>query len=195
MSKTYKELTRDVVWRTQTEVRQLIEFTRANRVEGPMVEIGSFLGCSTRAFASSGVSPILAVDTWENGYDPNDGASEEFDMDDVYAEFLRRCHCEISTGCIIPMKANSYVMSKLLTPCSLSMAYIDGKHTYDTVLSDLMNMYPLVRNGGLIAGHDWNIPEVMEAIQSFIHSDRVYPSTTVDTLKFYEGHNWAFKKG
>lgn len=195
MSKTYKELTRDVVWRTNEEIRQLIEFTRDFKVEGPMIELGSFLGCSTRAFASAGVRPILAVDTWENGYDPNDGASEEFNMEDVYAEFMRRCVWNISTGRIIPIKANSYVMTKLLAKESVSMVYIDAKHTYEGVLSDLTNLYPLVRNGGIVAGHDWNIPEVMEAINTFVHSDRVYPSTTADTLRFYPGHNWAFKKG
>jgi hypothetical protein len=93
------------------------------------------------------------------------------------------------------MKADSFDMSKLLPKNFLSAVYIDGKHTYNAVLSDLTNMYPLVRSGGLIAGHDWNIPEVMEAITAFVHSDRVYPENTVNTLRFYEGKNWLFRKG
>lgn len=33
--------------------------------------------------------------------------------------------------------------------------YLDGNHSYDSVVEDLKNWYPLVAPGGLIGGHDY----------------------------------------
>lgn len=33
--------------------------------------------------------------------------------------------------------------------------YIDGDHEYDSVIEDILAWYPLVRSGGIIAGHDY----------------------------------------
>lgn len=43
-----------------------------------------------------------------------------------------------------------------IPPGTLDFVYIDARHTYDGVMEDLDAWFPLVRPGGIIAGHDYN---------------------------------------
>lgn len=45
--------------------------------------------------------------------------------------------------------------------------YIDGNHKYKNVLEDLENYYPLVNEGGIIAGHDMNYFDTARAVIHF----------------------------
>ena len=46
--------------------------------------------------------------------------------------------------------------------------YIDGDHEYDSVLDDLTMWHPLVKKGGILAGHDYKlIPSVEKAVIDF----------------------------
>jgi len=38
---------------------------------------------------------------------------------------------------------------------SIDLVFIDGNHSYEYVLSDMENWTPLVRMGGVVAGHDY----------------------------------------
>lgn len=38
---------------------------------------------------------------------------------------------------------------------SLDLVFIDGNHSYEYVLRDMENWTPLVRKGGIVAGHDY----------------------------------------
>jgi len=51
----------------------------------------------------------------------------------------------------------------------LDFVYIDGDHRYEMVLKDIQLWYPRVKNGGLIAGHDFKIGEsgVIRAVFQF----------------------------
>lgn len=41
-------------------------------------------------------------------------------------------------------------------PNNLDFVYIDGNHTYKYVKEDIKNYYPKLKNGGILAGHDFN---------------------------------------
>ncbi|MGO9956042.1 MAG: class I SAM-dependent methyltransferase [Solirubrobacteraceae bacterium] len=41
-------------------------------------------------------------------------------------------------------------------PGCLDFVYIDARHNYEAVLEDLADWFPLVRSGGILAGHDYN---------------------------------------
>ena len=50
---------------------------------------------------------------------------------------------------------------------SLDFVFIDARHTYDSVVSDILDWMPHVRVGGLICGHDYlhsHFPEVSKAV-------------------------------
>lgn len=59
--------------------------------------------------------------------------------------------------------------------------YIDGNHNEDYIIYDIKNYYPLVRKGGIFAGHDYNLPQVKAAVDypfrdrvNVIESERVW---------------------
>ena len=45
--------------------------------------------------------------------------------------------------------------------------YIDGEHLYDYVKRDIELWYPKVKKGGMLAGHDFEMKEVMHAVAEF----------------------------
>lgn len=51
--------------------------------------------------------------------------------------------------------------------------YVDGDHSYEAVLQDLRKYYGLVVQGGVIAGHDIDQPEVLRAFFEFISENNI----------------------
>ena len=49
----------------------------------------------------------------------------------------------------------------------VDVIYIDGNHQYKYVMNDLILYYNKVKKGGLLAGHDINIPDVYRAVSKF----------------------------
>jgi hypothetical protein len=45
------------------------------------------------------------------------------------------------------------------------MVFIDGAHDYDSVYSDLTAWWPRVKDGGILAGHDIDSPDVQRALE------------------------------
>ncbi len=60
-------------------------------------------------------------------------------------------------------------------PKDLDFVYIDGNHNYEYVLADLHNYYPLVREKGVIAGHDIDWISVLKAVEDFSKVNKVTP--------------------
>jgi hypothetical protein len=52
---------------------------------------------------------------------------------------------------------------------AVDFVYIDGNHSYDAVKQDIMLYYPLIKNNGLIGGHDYTpyTESVMRAVNEF----------------------------
>lgn len=65
------------------------------------------------------------------------------------------------------IQLDSAEASLAFAPCSLDLVMIDGDHRYDAVLSDIDHWTPLVRPGGIVAGHDFGgaFPGVARAVQ------------------------------
>lgn len=55
----------------------------------------------------------------------------------------------------------------------VDVVYIDGNHNEQYVVSDVENYYPLVKFGGLFAGHDYNLPQVKKVVNGKFGLDRV----------------------
>ena len=49
----------------------------------------------------------------------------------------------------------------------LDFVYVDAEHTYEAVSEDLAAWWPLVRPGGTLAGHDYDLPAVRRAVDEF----------------------------
>ncbi len=51
-----------------------------------------------------------------------------------------------------------------VTSGSLDFVYLDARHSYEGVMEDLQVWFPLVRRGGLMAGHDYNDGVFVEGV-------------------------------
>lgn len=51
-----------------------------------------------------------------------------------------------------------------IAPASLDFVYLDARHDFDGVTEDLTAWFPLVRPGGLMAGHDYNDGVFVEGV-------------------------------
>lgn len=63
---------------------------------------------------------------------------------------------------------------------SLDFVYIDGLHTYNQCLKDLINYYPLIKQGGFIGGHDFTRAceeGVIKAVLNF--SQQIHQAPTI----------------
>ena len=128
-----------------------------------IVEFGSYHGRSTRAMADNlpmgGV--IWAVDPW-NGFYP--GACNE-DMTEIntycYPNFCANLKDHIAADRVVPYRGFSH---RFRLPFQVDMVFIDGDHRYETVCKDIDKAIELVRNGGTIAGHDYQWEGVNKAV-------------------------------
>jgi cephalosporin hydroxylase len=64
--------------------------------------------------------------------------------------------------------------------------FIDGDHETEGVKMDYSMYAPLVRDGGIIAFHDWNYPSVREAIDSVGKPDEVINLSHFGIAVFYK---------
>lgn len=61
---------------------------------------------------------------------------------------------------------------------SLDFVYIDGDHTFDHVMLDIIHWSRKVRRGGIVAGHDyWRYPKmgVMQAVDAYTYAHSISP--------------------
>jgi hypothetical protein len=66
----------------------------------------------------------------------------------------------------------------------LDLVFIDAAHDYESVKKDIRLWWPLIRDGGMLVGHDWNHkwPGVERAVADSFDLMRV--GVTVDSLWF-----------
>ena len=60
---------------------------------------------------------------------------------------------------------------------SLDFIYIDGMHTFDAVILDLIVWIPKVRQGGIIAGHDYSVyyqSGVIDATKAYTYAHNIF---------------------
>lgn len=121
-----------------------------------IIEVGSWLGQSTRHFAQTipedGV--VYAVDHWQGS--PNEDNSS-FDIPNLYRQFLSNVIHENLTHKIIPIRMSSLEASQTLK-VKPDLVYLDATHDYNNVMLDLIVWFPFVKGHGTLCGDDyfWN---------------------------------------
>lgn len=151
-----------------------------------MVEIGAYCGASGKIFAENFTDGIInSVDPWEKYiedcsiYDIN---KQEYELKEaeIIFDYIAKNHKNI-----IKNKMSSVEYNKTIKDESLDFVYIDGNHQYSSVLEDIKIWYPKIKNGGILAGHDYNWDSVKRAIFDFFQKN---PDKT------FCDHSWVFNK-
>lgn len=65
------------------------------------------------------------------------------------------------------LRMKSIEGAKLIPDSTLDFVYIDAIHLYKSVLQDLEAWVPKVKDGGIVAGHDWGHLGVASAVNEY----------------------------
>lgn len=136
----------------------------ANRPIKTVIEIGSWLGASTRFLAGAipedGV--VYAVDTWCGSPDEPEHLRDPR-MPFLYQLFLSNVKHAGLTHKIVPVRMASLEAARALN-VQADMIYIDGAHDTVSVLNDILHWYLHLKPDGFMCGDDWLWPSVQAAV-------------------------------
>lgn len=145
-------------------------------------EVGVFKGdFSAELLQRTNPERLYLIDPWISVDDELHRTSlygaatrSQADMDKIYAEVVSRFAEQITAGHVVMHRAPSAAVLTAMPDQSLDWIYIDGDHSYQSVISDLRLSFTKVRPGGFICGDDymvggWWTDGVVRAVHDFLH--------------------------
>lgn len=152
------------------------------RVKEPaiFVEVGSWEGKSS-AYMAEGIRKRLlpvefyCVDTWKGS--PSDTSQQQRIKElggDMFPMFQRNMRLTGNDHIIKPQRMDSMEASKNFKDLSVDFVWIDGEHTYESCLNDLLAWLPKLKPSGVIAGHDTDIFNVKKAVMEVFPKYRTW---------------------
>ena len=146
-----------------------IETLIKKRMVRTIIEVGSWLGTSTRHMASclpeNGV--VYAVDHWKGSSEHQPGASAWIpEVEHLYEYFLSNVIQAGLAHKIIPVRMESVEAAKHLQ-MKVDLIYIDASHETKAVYADLEAWYPHLKKHGVLCGDDWAWDSVQKAVKRF----------------------------
>lgn len=155
-------------WMTEPELTWLAEQAQSHQA---IVEVGSYLGRSTRALCDHTSGKVWAVDDW---YGPRDVELDANQRRNIFGHFQK--HMEGCEGKLEIVIADHGSPQFDVSP---DMVFIDGDHSYASVHRDITFWREKLLPGGLLCGHDINIDGVRAACLELVPDGGVVPDTTI----------------
>ena len=158
-------------WMAPDELQWLAETASKSKT---VVEFGCYKGRSTRAMADNlpEFGRIYAVDPWNGTYYSDNGNVHEGINTDVYDEFENNLRDHIIADRVVPFKSHS---KNFLRNIKANFVFIDGDHRFLEVLNDIKIGLGLLKDEGIIAGHDFihtaDWPGVRKAVEQIFGKD------------------------
>lgn len=142
---------------------------------------------------------LFCVDPWKSHRGYRDHTSQN-KLDRFYEEAKERLGQFNGRATII--RGMSLDVVHRFQTNQLDFVYIDGNHTFDYVMRDIIEWSPKVRSGGIVAGHDfkrrpprgysnWN---VIKATVVYTQAHGIYPWFTVGGGVGGEIRSWFWVK-
>jgi len=124
------------------------------------VEIGCKEGRTT-GFILKNVpgSQVIAVDPWitqDATHDPTKETYKEWDFSKIEAQFWDNVGDNKDRCAMWRMTSEEAAATGPQPPDGWDIVFIDALHDYEHVKQDIELWWPKVRNGGILAGHDFN---------------------------------------
>ena len=146
-------------WMGDDELKWLYE--QALQMDS-VVEIGSWKGRSSHALLSGCSGPVFCVDHFEGSRDERNSNHNEAMQRDIAAEFLKNCGHFPN---LVLLRMPSHEAARRFRSESIDMIFVDGGHTYEEVLDDLISWRAICKK--LLCGHDANYESVQKALDDF----------------------------
>lgn len=152
-------------------MRPAIQFIKEN-LKGELrgAEIGVDKGYHAKEIQETLNPKILfLIDPWNNYMD--------MDSKEIIGEAHYQLTLSLFKGAtnIGIMRNTSFEAVQAFPDKDLDFVYIDGEHTYEAVISDIVRWYPKVKKGGVLAGHDYHetVPGVVRAVNEFCTKQKI----------------------
>lgn len=129
------------------------------------VEIGAYQGEGTMIFSQEFPNSIIhSVDIWEKYVED----CSVYDMD-YQQKVLEQAEINFdlrlpSMPNVIKHKMPSIEFAKLIDDKSVNFVYIDGNHSCSYVKQDITTWLPKIKDGGILAGHDYCWDSIKQAL-------------------------------
>ncbi len=155
------------------DYRDLYSYVVHRYNNAKFVEIGSFRGASavfmgTLILNNNKNIKLYCVDPWEDSEEAKKTQpprNELIDNIGVYNDFLK--NIEEVKSCVFPIRKPSTIAVEGFENNDLDFIFIDGDHSYEAVSSDLNIWWPKLKDGGIIAGHDFWASQIYQAVYDF----------------------------
>lgn len=139
-------------YKTRTDLLNLVP------TQSVFLEIGVFRGEFAKQIIDiTNPKELYLVDIWEDGAGSGDKDGKNYvfldDMEDVYLKLHKQT---INNSHVHVIRAKSVSFLKNCDPDYFDAIYIDGDHTEEAVYLDLVNSFPVIKNEGLLMGHDYH---------------------------------------
>ena len=163
-------------WMDDDELTWLAEqATQATKI----VEVGSWCGRSARALADHTTGTVWCADPWNGKQVTQTKQTTTGDIlvlrkpmySDVFATFLGNLSDHLATGRVQVLPVKSLVAIKVLRHLApFDLVFLDGDHAYASIVPEIQQFRPLVRAGGILAGHDYGEvwPDVKRAVDELV---------------------------
>lgn len=162
--------------------QELIWLANQARCHSAIVELGSFLGRSTRALADNTEGKVYAVDDWLGLRDQTPCSLEPLTADfekNLFLGFSLHLEDHIASGKVVVVRADHGIQPEWLNGTKPDMVFVDGDHRYESVKRDLSFWIRRIAPGGILCGHDWNWEGVEKAVKERLPGATVVPGTSI----------------
>ena len=149
--------------------------------EAHIVEIGAYKGRSSAYLAVECINAnknikLDIIDSWngEDGTNRPPWSDYTNCSGDIFEQF--KSNLKPVWNFINPIQSLSAPAADLYQDKSLDFVFIDANHHYDGVKEDILKWLPKIKDGGIMAGHDYNMhswPGVVKAIHESFETDKI----------------------
>jgi hypothetical protein len=128
-------------------------------LSGVVAEVGVFEGehAEQMLLRHPSITKLYCIDPWQE----YDGGRQERGLNKAYLKAKARLGkygrlCQLYRG-------DSWYFANNMHP-ELDAVYIDGDHTAPWPVTDIGEVWPLIKPGGILGGHDFDCPDVRSAV-------------------------------
>lgn len=132
------------------------------------IEIGVAEGQFSRDILNwPNIKKLYSIDSWKTLNQKGDGGSEQTWHDANYVNTVKLLTPFGERSVILKQMSSAAVFN--FEDNSIDFIHLDGDHSYDGVLSDLIAWYPKMKSGSVISGHDYLMTQygVNQAVADF----------------------------
>jgi len=157
----------------RTAFRKFIEMFPTDK-EAMCAEIGVGHGYNSHSMLQAMPNmKLILIDQYKPYYSESESETTQ-ELFDLCRQAMNEMRLPYSTQFI---EMSSLEASKTFEDETFDFVYIDAEHTLEMVKQDIQVWLPKVKKGGMLSGHDYNLPDVQKAVKE------VFPDADHDTFE------------